>query len=108
MGTWHLPYIRDLTWVYSSENLASFIPRFYLVCFALSILFDELRSATGTFWTAVLIHAVGNAFGHPLAAGYITYAAGMEYLASISNGLIFVVLAGLLGAMIERRRKTNG
>lgn len=67
-ATWHLPYIRDLTWVYSSENLASFIPRFYLVCFALSILFGELRSVTGTFWTAVLIHAVGNAFGHPLAA----------------------------------------
>jgi membrane protease YdiL (CAAX protease family) len=107
-ATWHLPYIRELTWVYSSEDLATFVPRFYLVCLVLSILFGELRRVTGTVWTAVLIHAVGNAFGHPLAAEYIRYAAGMEFLASISNGLIFVVLAGLLGALIERRRKTNG
>ena len=106
-ATWHLPYIRDLTWVYSSENLASFIPRFYLVCFALSILFGALRNVTGNFWTAILIHAVGNAFGHPLAAEYIRYAAGMDFLSSISNGLIFVVLTGLLGAIIERRKPSG-
>lgn len=106
-ATWHLPYIRDLTWVYTSEDLVTFIPRFYLVCFALSILFGELRSVTGTFWAAVLIHAVGNAFGHPLAAEHIRYATGMEYLASISNGLVFVVLAGLLGIAVNRWGSTS-
>jgi len=106
-ATWHLPYIRELTWVYSSEDLAGFIPRFYLVCFAFSIIFGELRNLTGTFWSAVLIHAVGNAFGHPLAAEYIRYAAGMEFLASISNGLILVVLAGLLGITVNRWRSAH-
>lgn len=103
-ATWHLPYIRELTWVYSSENLTVFIPRFYLVCFAFSIIFGELRSLTGSFWAAVLIHAVGNAFGHPLAAEYVQTVAGMEYLASISNGLIFIAPACLLGVAINRWR----
>ncbi len=103
-ATWHLPYIRELTWVYSSEDLAIFIPRFYLVCFAFSIIFGELRSLTGTFWAAVLIHAVGNAFGHPLAAEYVKTVAEMEYLVSISNRLILIAFACILGAAIHRWR----
>ena len=106
-ATWHLPYIHELTWVYSSENLVTFIPRFYLVCFALSIIFGELRSVSGTFWTAILIHAVGNAFGHPLAAEYVRIASDMEYLASISNGLILIALAYLLGFAMNRRRSSH-
>src|SRR5215207_2026288 len=103
-ATWHLPYIRELTWVYSSEELVTFIPRFYLVCFALAIVFGEIRNITGTFWPAVLMHAVGNSFGHPLAADYVAYTAGMEYLASISNGLVFIVSVGVLGIVINRWR----
>ncbi len=103
-ATWHLPYIRELTWVYSSEELVTFIPRFYLVCFALSLVYGEIRSITGTFWLAVLMHAVGNSFGHPLAAEYVTFAAGTEYLGSISNGLIFIAFVVLLGVVIYRWR----
>jgi membrane protease YdiL (CAAX protease family) len=105
-GTWHMPYIRELTWVYSSENLATFIPRFYLVCFALALVFDEIRRITGTFWPAVIMHGVGNAFGHPLVAGYVAYAAGMEYLGSVSNGLLMIVLAIIVGIVIHWRRLT--
>ncbi len=103
-ATWHVPYIRELTWIYSSENLITFIPRFYLTCFALSIVYGEIRISTATFWTAILMHAVGNSFGHPLAAEYVTSAAGMEYLGSISNGLIFIAFVGLLGVVLNRRR----
>jgi len=103
-ATWHMPYIRELTWVYSSENLATFIPRFYLVCFVLALVYDEIRRITGTFWPAVLMHGVGNAFGHPLVAGYITYAAGMEYLGSISNGLIMIAFVATFSILINRWR----
>jgi len=106
-ATWHMPYIRELTWVYSSEDLAAFIPRFYLLCFALALVYDEIRRITGTFWTAVLMHGVGNAFGHPLVAGYVAYAAGMEYLGSVSNGLIMIALACLLGIAINRWRSVH-
>lgn len=103
-ATWHMPYIRELSWVYSSENLVTFIPRFYLVCFALSLVYGEIRSITGTFWLAVLMHAVGNSFGHPLAAEYVTFTAGTEYFGSISNGLIFIAFVVLLGVVINRWR----
>jgi len=103
-ATWHIPYIRELTWVYSSEDLITFIPRFYLVCFALSLVYGEIRGITGTFWPAVLMHAVSNSFGHPLAAEYVTFAADKEYLGSISNGLFIIVFVVILGVAINRWR----
>ncbi len=105
--TWHMPYIRELTWVYSSENLSLFIPRYYLLGFAFSILFGEIRMITGTLWPAVLMHAVANSFGHPLAAEYVSSATGTDYLGSISTGLILIVLVGLLGTAINRWRSKN-
>jgi membrane protease YdiL (CAAX protease family) len=106
-ATWHLPYIRELTWVYTSENLFIFIPRFYLLCFAFSILYGEIRSLTVTLWPAVLMHAIANAFGHPLAAEYVKNMVGMEYLGSVSNGLILIALVALLGVLINRWRLRN-
>jgi membrane protease YdiL (CAAX protease family) len=106
-ATWHMPFIRELTWVYSAEELVTFIPRFYLVCFALSLVYGEIRSMTGTFWPAVLMHAVGNSFGHPFVAEYVTYRAGWEYLASISNGLLMIAFVVVLGIAIHRWRLKN-
>jgi len=101
-GSWHLPYIRELTWVYTSEDLSTFIPRYYLVCFAFSILYGEIRNITVTFWPAVLMHSIANSFGHPLAAEYVTFVTDMEYLGSISTGLILIIFVGLLGLAINR------
>jgi membrane protease YdiL (CAAX protease family) len=108
-ASWHLPYMAELTWVYDGpqQNLAAFVPRFYLVCFALAILYGEIRSITSTFWPAVLMHAVGNAFGHPFAADYVRLTPGTEYFASISNGLLFIILIGLLGIAIKQWRENN-
>jgi membrane protease YdiL (CAAX protease family) len=103
-ASWHLPYFRELSWVYSSEDLITFIPRFYLTCFAVSIVYGEIRNITGTFWLAILMHAVGNSFGHSLSAEYVTVAAGKEYLGSISNGLFVIVFFILLGVAINRWR----
>lgn len=100
-ASWHLPYIRELTWLNNTGNLEKFIPRFYLVCFVLSILFGEIRNASASVWSAVLIHAVMNAFGHPLSAEYVEYALRTEYLGSISNGFIFIALVFLLGVIIH-------
>ena len=101
-ASWHLPYIRELTWVYSAEDLGTFLPRFYLVSFSLALVFGEIRNSAGSFWPAVLMHAVANSFGHPLAAEYVTMAAGKEYLASLSNGILFIVFVFILGIAIHR------
>lgn len=101
--TWHLPYIKELAWVYSSENLLSFIPRFYLAMFAFAILYNEIRILTGSVWPAVLMHCVANSFGHPLTAEFLTIAPGKDYLVSAS-GIFMILFAGLLGIAINRWR----
>ena len=104
-ATWHLPFIRELTWLYTSEDLLTFIPRLYLGAFTFSILYDEIRIITGTFWPAVLMHGISNSFGHPLAAEYVTIVSGKEYFGSIGfDGLFMIAFFGILGIALNRWR----
>jgi membrane protease YdiL (CAAX protease family) len=107
-ASWHLPFIRELSWLYTSEDLRTFIPRLYLGAFAFSILYDEVRIITGTFWPAVLMHCISNAFGHPMAAEYITIANGKAYLGSVGfDGIFMIAFFGLLGIAVHRWRKSK-
>lgn len=98
---WHVPYLRDLPWVPFSENLLSFLPLFYLMLFATARVFGEIRNITGSFWPAVLMHGVGNAFGHPLDADYVTITSGTEYRGSISTGVLAIAIAFLVAVVIS-------
>jgi hypothetical protein len=99
-----MPYIRELTWVASgSEDLKTFIPRYYLLLFAYSILYYEVRIITDSVWPAVLLHSLTNSIQHPLAADYLKIVPGMEYLASFT-GLFMIVFVGLSGVAINRWR----
>lgn len=102
-ATWHLPYIRELSWVYSSEDMLTFLPRFYLYTFAYSILWNEIRLMTGSVWPVVLMHGLTNAIQHPLAADFLKITPGMEAIFSF-NGLFIITLTGLLGIAINSRR----
>lgn len=103
-ATWHMPYIRELTWVSSvQEDVLSSIPRLYLMFFAYSILYNEIRLITGSVWAAVLFHGFVNAIQHPLAAEYLKIVPGQEYLVSFS-GLFMIAFAGLLGIALNRWR----
>jgi membrane protease YdiL (CAAX protease family) len=102
-ASWHLPYLREITWVYTQEGLTTFIPRFFLAMFAFSILYNELRLITGSVWPAIFLHCLGNSFGHPLFATYVMITTGKEYLVS-SSGLFIVIFAGLLGIALNRWR----
>ncbi|MRR29415.1 CPBP family intramembrane metalloprotease [bacterium] len=98
-ATWHIPYIQELSWVYSTENLITFLPRFYLYTFAYSILWNEIRMITGSVWPVVLLHGLTNAIQHPLAADFIKLAPSMEPIFSF-NGIFMSALTGLLGIAI--------
>lgn len=103
-ASWHLPFIRELS-SYTTEGLATYIPRFYLGAFAFSIVYGEIRMVTATFWPAVLMHWVGNAIANPLVAGFVLFSAGKEYLGSIGvDGLLMIAFFGLLGVAINRWR----
>ena len=106
---WHVPYLRQLPWVSFSEELLPFLPRFFLLLFSTALVYGAIRNITGTFWPAVLMHGVGNAFGHPLEADYVTVAAGTEYVGSISTGLFVIAFVFLFAVAIIRwqARRTN-
>jgi membrane protease YdiL (CAAX protease family) len=107
-ASWHLPYIREFSF-YTTEGLATFIPRFYLDAFAFSIVYGEIRILTATFWPAVLMHWVGNSIANPLVAGFVLFSPGKEYLSSIGvDGLFMIAFFGLLGVAINwwRSRQT--
>lgn len=101
---WHVPYLRELTWIDSNGNLLIFTLRYYLVLFAFSIFYGEIRFITSSVWTSVLIHAVNNSFGHPLDANYITIMEGNDYLASISTGVFIIIFVALTGIAIREAR----
>ena len=103
-ASWHLPYIRELS-SYTTEGLTTYIPRLFLGAFAFSIAYGEIRMITATFWPAVLMHWVGNAFANPLVAGFVFFSAGKEYLGSVGvDGLFMIAFFGLLGVVINRWR----
>lgn len=106
-ATWHMPYIRELTWVSSvQEDALSSIPRLYLMFFAYSILYNEIRLITGSVWSAVLFHSFVNAIQHPIAAEYLKIVPGQEYLVSFS-GLFMISFASLLGIALNRWQIRN-
>lgn len=107
--TWHLPFIQELTWSYNSgsELLLTFIPRYYLYMFALSIFYGEIRKITGSVWPAVLMHAFTNAIQHPMDLKYISILPGKEFIASFS-GLIMIILTAITGmGLYFWRKKQN-
>lgn len=103
-AAWHLPYIYQLS-NYTSEGLATYIPRLFLGAFAFSIVYGEIRILADTFWPAVLMHWVGNSIANPLVAGFVVFATGREYLGSIGvDGIIMIIFFSLLGAALNRYR----
>lgn len=100
-ATWHMPYIRELTWVSSvKEDVLASIPRLYLMFLAYTILYNEIRLMTGSVWSAVLFHSFVNAIQHPLSAEYLKIVPGQEYLASFS-GLFMIAFAAILGITLN-------
>lgn len=101
-ATWHLPFVRELTWLYSSEDLLTFIPRLYLGAFAFSIFYDEIRLISGTFWPAVILHGISNSFGHPFVANYVSIKIGQEFLGSVGfDGLLMMFFFACLGVALK-------
>jgi membrane protease YdiL (CAAX protease family) len=103
-ASWHLPFIRELS-TYTTEGMATYVPRLFLGAFAFSIVYGEIRMITATFWPAVLMHWVGNTIANPLVVGFVMFAAGKEYLGSVGvDGIFMIAFFGLLGVAINRWR----
>jgi len=109
-GAWHLPYLRAIT-PYTTESLATLIPRILAGAIAASIVYGEIRIATDSVWPAWLMHTVGAAFvGALMLHGLFRISSGMEFLvAPVVEGGLMIVLLTLTGIgihLLRRRRMT--
>ena len=106
-ASWHLPYIGALS-EYTTEGLGAYLPRFYLGCFAFTIVYGEIRMRTNSVWPAVVMHWFGNSIANPLVAQFVALEPGMESLGSPGvDGLwpiVFFMCLGV-GLHLSRTRK---
>ncbi|MBS4060883.1 MAG: CPBP family intramembrane metalloprotease [Bacteroidetes bacterium] len=110
-GAWHIPYylyFLDLSILemFTTLNLAVFIPLSIVVMISWGMVYGELRLLTNSIWPAVLMHMVEDAFLNQLFIdNHIQIIPGTDWLVSPVNGLIGIVLFAVLGVVLRQIRK---
>ena len=93
---------------YTTESLATLVPRFLAGAVAASIVYGEIRILTDSVWPAWLMHTVGATFIGALN-GLFAISSGMEFLVTpVFEGGLMIVLFTLTGVGIYllRRKRT--
>jgi hypothetical protein len=110
-GAWHIPYyLFFLDQAYLQEfttlNLGIYIPLVMIVYISWAIVYGEIRLLTNSFWPAVLMHMVEDAFLIQLIVGdHIQIMPGRDWLVSPMNGLLMALLFIVLGIGLRQIRK---
>ena len=110
-GAWHIPYYLyyldlSILEMFTTLNLAVFIPLSIVVMISWGMVYGELRLLTNSIWPAVLMHMVEDAFLNQLFIdNHIQIVPGTDWLVSPVNGLIGIVLFAALGVVLRQIRK---
>lgn len=110
-GAWHIPYYlffleRTVLSEFTTLDLAAFIPLAMLAMVAWAMVYGEIRLLTNSFWPAVLMHMVEDAFLNQLFTGHhIRIVPGTDWLISPVNGLISILLFAAAGVALHRLRR---
>jgi membrane protease YdiL (CAAX protease family) len=100
-GPWHLPLI--LATAYTDLPLALFLPLFLIGLLVAAVVYGEVRAASGTVWTAVLMHGAANVLAFAII-DHDLIAFGNKALAYIApESVIVIVLWALAGWWLLRR-----
>ena len=110
-GSWHIPYYlffldRALLSNFTTLDLAAYIPLAIGVMISWAIVYGEIRLLTNSFWPAVLMHMVEDAFLIQLFIGnHIQIMPGTDWLISPMNGLLMSLFFIALGVGLRHFRK---
>jgi hypothetical protein len=110
-GAWHIPYYlffldRALLSNFTTLDLAVYIPLAIWVMISWAIVYGEIRLLTNSFWPAVLMHMVEDAFLIQLFTGnHIQIMPGTDWLVSPMNGLLMSFFFIALGVVLRQLRK---
>ena len=110
-GVWHIPYVA-VFWDFTDESLATLVPRIFVGTVIVAVVYGEIRLATGSVWSAVLMHATGNAFvGALLADEVLEVGSSTPIVFSPgADGLLIIGLTtlGALAVVTTVRRSVTG
>jgi hypothetical protein len=114
-GAWHIPYFlffldRSILQVFTTLNLAVYIPLSIVVMISWATVFGEIRLLTNSVWPAVLMHMIEDAFLIQLFTGnHIQIIPGTDWLISPMNGLLmsFIFIAVGVGLRHLRKKKMS-
>lgn len=110
-GIWHIPYY--LVFLPESDiyavlpvSRATYAIIAIITMFCWSVMFIELYRVTKSIWPCVVLHMVEDSLINPLIiSGYISIAAGKEFLVSPINGVITSILYLAVGLGIRAYRR---
>lgn len=112
-GAWHIPYYlffldRTLLSNFTTLDLAVYIPLAIWIMISWAMVYGEIRLLTNSFWPAVLMHTVEDAFLIQLFAGnHIQIIPGTDWLISPMNGLLMSFLFMAVAVGLRQFRKRN-
>ncbi len=105
-ASWHVPLI--LTTDYTSLDHVVFFPLFVIGVITTALVYGQLRSASGTVWTSVLMHGVGNAVAWALLQNELVVI-NNKVLANIApEGVFMFLLWGGIAWWMFKRSAARG
>ncbi len=108
-GAWHLPFVL-VFWPYLTPDILwTFIPLFLVGTFSQSVVYGEIRLATGSVLPAWVMHTIGNAIGNTLLlSNLIQLGPGRElWFSPGAEGVIGIILMFVVGFWLHLRRKNE-
>jgi membrane protease YdiL (CAAX protease family) len=106
-GAWHLPFVFVL-WPYLTPNMLwYFVPLLLVGTFSQSVVYGEIRLATGSVLPAWVMHTIGNAIGNALLlSSSIQLCPGRELVFSPgAESVVSIILMFAVGYWLHQRRK---
>jgi membrane protease YdiL (CAAX protease family) len=108
-GAWHLPFVLVL-WTYlTPDMLWAFVPLLLVGTICQSVVYGEIRLATGSVWPAWVMHTIGNGIGNALLlGGFVRLVPGRElWFSPGAESVVSIVLMFAVGYWLHRRRKNE-
>jgi membrane protease YdiL (CAAX protease family) len=105
-GAWHLPFVYAF-WTYlTPDMLWAFVPLLLVGTVSQSVVYGEVRLATGSTLPAWMMHTIGNGVGNALLLGGFLRLnpGGALWFSPGAEGVVSIVLMFAVGYWLHRRR----
>ena len=102
---WHFPLV--LSTAYTEIPYTLFFPFFMVAIILTAIVYGQLRKASGTVWTSVVMHGIGNAFGWAILQNNLLTFNNKLLANPAPESILSIVIIGLLGWWLLYKQKTK-